>query len=264
MVDVSELELAMVNIAVNARDAMPGGGRLTLKARNVELDLRSPLGLSGEFVVLEFADTGTGIPAANMSKIFEPFFTTKEVGKGTGLGLSQVYGFARQSGGDVTVSSREGEGTIVSLYLPRSTATSRAVDASPAKIDGSAGGGTILLVEDNPQVAEVTKLLLEQLGYRVAIADAPDQVFDILRREPAVRLVFSDIVMPGASDGLALAADLRQRHPALPILLVTGYSSAAERAGTQFQILRKPYDLAALSAAVKSALQAEPAAAAAQ
>jgi PAS domain S-box-containing protein len=252
--DPAELELALVNIAVNARDAMPEGGSLSVRARNETLDGNGVVPLTGDFVALSLSDTGTGIAPDDLAKVFEPFFTTKEVGKGTGLGLSQVYGFARQSEGDVHVSSQPGEGATVTLYLPR--ARSAAVRIVPTQTGGEAvqGRGTILLVEDNAEVGEVSKLLLEQLGYHIVRADRPAAACEILAARDDIVLVFSDIVMPGDMDGLALARAIKERYPDVPVLLATGYSSAAERVGHEFPIIRKPYDYATLGSAVKVAL----------
>jgi PAS domain S-box-containing protein len=255
-VDVGEFELALVNIAVNARDAMPGGGTLRLAAENVTLQRMGGVPLTGDFVVLSLADTGTGIAPEAMEKIFEPFFTTKEVGKGTGLGLSQVYGFARQSGGDVTVTSDVGTGTTVNLYLPRARGKPSHVNAQVAPAATVHGSGVVLMVEDNAQVAEVCGIMLEQMGYEVLRADCPAQALAVLDARDDIRLVFSDIVMPGAMDGLTLATAIREKYPDLPVLLATGYSSAAERAGLTFPILRKPYEAETLGAALKQALSA--------
>ncbi len=253
-IDPSEFELALVNIAVNARDAMPNGGMLSLRAENVSMDGQGVVALGGDFVALSLTDTGTGIPPDVLAKVFEPFFTTKEVGKGTGLGLSQVYGFARQSGGDVHIASETEQGTTVTLYLPRShTATVPLAQSKPTS-ETIRGKGTILVVEDNPQVGDVSTMLLEQLGYHVVRANRPASAFDVLERNNDVVLVFSDIVMPGDMDGLALAREVRERYRGLPVLLATGYSSAAERVGHEFPIIRKPYDYNVLGVAVKVAL----------
>jgi PAS domain S-box-containing protein len=252
-VDAGELELALVNIAVNARDAMPNGGALRLTAKNAELN-GSRVPLRGEFVALSIADNGAGIAPENMTKIFEPFFTTKEVGKGTGLGLSQVYGFARQSGGDVQVESEIGKGTTVTLYLPR------AHDA-PCKIENETrtpaalrGEGVVLMVEDNVQVGDVSAMMLEQLGYTILRADRPAKALELLQSRKDIVLVFSDIVMPGDMDGLTFSKAVSEKYPRMPLLLATGYSSAAERAGQTFPILRKPYEAQTLGAAVKNAI----------
>jgi PAS domain S-box-containing protein len=253
--DPTELELALVNIAVNARDAMPNGGSLSIEAHNIAFNETGPVALIGEFVALSLRDTGTGIEPKVLAKVFEPFFTTKDVGKGTGLGLSQVYGFARQCGGDVRIASTPGEGTIVTLYLPRARGVS--AEAKPPRAendDDIRGRGTILVVEDNLQVGDVSALLLEELGYVVVRAERPDAALTLLARENDIALVFSDIVMPGPMDGLALALEIREKYVHLPVLLTTAYSSAADRVGTQFPMVRKPYDYNSLAAAVKAVL----------
>lgn len=242
--DVSELETGLLNLVINARDAMPDGGTVTIGARNIVLD--DPLH-RGEFVAITVADTGLGIPSDVVDKIFEPFFTTKPIGKGTGLGLSQVHGFAHQAGGTVKVASELGKGTTFTILLPRETAitpSSETLDAAPAR-----GSGTVLLVEDNPDVAIVSIGLLEQLGYRVRrVADAESALREL--ETSGVDFVFSDIVMPGKMDGLGLAHRLRQIRPDLPILLASGYSEAAAGARGDFPILRKPYEIHELSEAI--------------
>ncbi len=252
--DVAELELALVNIAVNARDAMPDGGEFRIRAGNVSLEEGVVPPLRGDYVALSLSDSGVGIPENALKRVFEPFFTTKGVGRGTGLGLSQVYGFARQSGGHVEIGSVPGAGTTVTLYLPRSLMEVTPLSAEQVSSESLRGEGTILLVEDNPEVADVSAMLLEQLGYAVRHVDRPAAALDILSRERDVLLVLSDIVMPGDTDGLALAREIRDRHPSLPVLLMTGYSSAAERVGSEFPIIRKPYDLNAMGFAVKVAI----------
>jgi CheY-like chemotaxis protein len=222
---------------------MPDGGTVTIGARNTVLD--DPLH-SGEFVAITVADTGLGIPSDVVDKIFEPFFTTKPVGKGTGLGLSQVHGFAHQAGGTVKVASELGKGTTFTILLPRETASmpSEAPEPTPAR-----GSGTVLLVEDNPDVAIVSTGLLEQLGYHVRrVADAEAALREL--EHNGVDFVFSDIVMPGKMDGLGLAHLLRQTHPDLPILLATGYSEVAAGVRGDFPILRKPYEIHELSEAI--------------
>ena len=208
-VDLGELELALVNIAVNARDAMPDGGTITLSARNVVLKPGSAAGsLAGEFMALAVIDTGSGMPPEVLQRVFEPFYTTKPVGKGTGLGLSQVHGFANQSGGAVTVSSEPGRGTVVTIYLPRS-ATAEAVNAGDgAAANGEATHGTVLVVEDSRDVGDVTSALLEQLGYRVVRAENAAEALRHLQQGIGVDLLLSDIVMPGAINGLGLARTL--------------------------------------------------------
>ncbi|MCP3470563.1 PAS domain S-box protein [Bradyrhizobium sp. CCGUVB1N3] len=240
--DVSELETALLNLVINARDAMPDGGTVTIGARNVVLSEQL---YAGEFVAISVADTGLGIPSDVLDKIFEPFFTTKPVGKGTGLGLSQVHGFAHQAGGTVKVDSELGKGTAFTILLPRETSEpQREAAAAPSR-----GSGTVLLVEDNPDVALVSTTLLEQLGYQVRrVADAEEALREI--EHDGVDFVFSDIVMPGKMDGLTLAHRLRQIRPGLPILLATGYSDAAAGVRGDFPILRKPYEIHELSDAI--------------
>jgi len=241
--DAAELETALLNLVINARDAMPDGGTVTISARNIVLDETL---LSGEFVAIDIADTGLGIPSDVVDKIFEPFFTTKPIGKGTGLGLSQVHGFAHQAGGTVKVASELGKGTTFTIVLPRGT---DAPVRENAEIMPLRGSGTVLLVEDNPDVAIVSIGLLEQLGYRVRrVPDAESALREL--EHNGVDFVFSDIVMPGKMDGLSLAHHLRQVHPGLPILLATGYSEAAAGVRGDFPILRKPYEIHELSEAI--------------
>ncbi|WP_291626528.1 ATP-binding protein, partial [Bradyrhizobium sp.] len=228
---------------INARDAMPDGGTVTIRARNVVLN-ETPL--AGDFVAIEISDTGLGIPSDVLDKIFEPFFTTKPIGKGTGLGLSQVHGFAHQAGGTVKVASELGKGTTFTVLLPRGDETPSADAPGEPAFRGS---GTVLLVEDNPDVALVSTGLLEQLGYQVRrVADAEAALREI--ETNGVDFVFSDIVMPGKMDGLTLAHHLRQIHPGLPILLATGYSEVAAGVRGDFPILRKPYEIHELSEAI--------------
>ena len=197
-------------------------------------------------MTISVADVGQGIAPDVLSKIFDPFFTTKPVGKGTGLGLSQVHGFAHQAGGTVKVESELGKGTKVTILLPRDEIGLASDRTSVAEIGGS---GTVLLVEDNPDVAAVSTSLLEQLGYTVRrVPDADAALREIERI--AVDLVFSDIVMPGRMDGLTLAYRLRELRPELPILLATGYSDAAAHVRGDFPILRKPYEIHQLSQAI--------------
>jgi PAS domain S-box-containing protein len=243
IVDIAEFETALVNLVINARDAMPGGGTVTVAAH-----AHAGSGEMGgqDYVAISVKDTGEGIPPDVLGKIFDPFFTTKPVGKGTGLGLSQVHGFAHQAGGTVRVASELGKGTEVTILLPREGALPQP-DEVEARTSG--GSGTVLLVEDNPDVASVSMSLLEQLGYtvrRVADADAALRMIE----HDGVDLVFSDIVMPGKMDGLALAHRLREIRPGLPILLATGYSDAAINVRGDFPILRKPYEIHELSQAI--------------
>jgi CheY-like chemotaxis protein len=245
LADLAEFETAVVNLVLNGRDAMPDGGVIRISAENRSIDDGSD---SGEYVRIIVADNGVGIPDDVIAKIFDPFFTTKPVGKGTGLGLSQVHGFASQARGFVKVNSRLGEGTEVAICLPRGEGLSalREVEAI------AEGAGTVLLVEDNPDVAQSSTLLLEELGYRVKwVPDAEAAIREI--ENDGIDVVFSDMVMPGKMDGLGLARHLKQNHPAMPIVLATGYSDAARKSGAEFPIIRKPYELHELSKALEQA-----------
>jgi CheY-like chemotaxis protein len=257
-VDIHELELALLNLVVNARDAMPGGGTTTITAKNLRLQSEdTPDGLCGEFVALTVTDTGGGIEADILPKVFEPFFTTKQLDKGTGLGLSQVYGLTHQSGGTVTIASQLGNGTSVTMFLPR---THRPLsETSAAAAEPPRGGETVLLVEDNLEVQKTVGMLLDQLGYHVFRARSAAAALQLLQSGEAVDLVFSDIIMPGELDGMALARQVKEEYPDIAVLLTSGYAKAVNTLGANFPILRKPYKLATLARAIRDALDIEPA-----
>lgn len=245
--DAGEFELALLNLAVNARDAMPSGGRLSISGRNEAGHDPEP-----DWVLLEVADTGIGMSEAVAARVFEPFFTTKEVGRGTGLGLSQVYGFARSSGGGVTVHSIEGQGTVFTLRLPRSDKLPGVAPLprpdGPSQATNTTGGGRILLVEDDDAVAAGVGHMLRDLGYTYVRAAQAADALVLLETGQQVDLVFSDMVMPGEIDGLSLAKTIRDRHPNLPVILTTGYSEAAAAAAAErLPLLLKPYSLSKLA-----------------
>jgi PAS domain S-box-containing protein len=245
-VDLAELELAIVNIAVNARDAVPNGGVFTVTADNVQAENNAQDGQTADFVAIEFSDSGSGIPPELLSKIFDPFFTTKDVGKGTGLGLSQVYGFAHQAGGTVRADSKVGLGTTITIYLPGYPgATLDALETSELEM-GRAQRPMVLIVDDSAEVAEVTSSLFEHLGYDTVYSDSAEAALKVLAGGAKIDLVFSDIVMPGMIDGVGLASEVRSRYPDLPVILTTGYSDAAQAAPPNLPILRKPFDADAL------------------
>jgi PAS domain S-box-containing protein len=251
-VDPNEFELALVNVVINARDAMPKGGVITLSAENVVLpDGSGTRDLKGDFIAITMADTGSGIPPDIVGRIFDPFFTTKQIGKGTGLGLSQVHGFAHQSGGTVTVCSELGRGTSFTLYLPCAAEGKSQVEDDSDTV--STRSGLALIVEDNPDVAAATAPMVEQLGYRAAIAENARAALDRLLKERAA-LVITDIVMAGEMNGIELARTLRKRDPHMPIVLVTGYSDQLGAADDEFTVLRKPYRLVDLNRAVAKAI----------
>ena len=256
-IDIPEFELALVNLVVNARDAMPQGGTITLSAANVQLSGRETAeGLSGDFVALSVTDTGSGIAPEIIGKVFEPFFTTKGPDRGTGLGMSQAYGFARQSGGAIVVASQLGKGTTVTFYLPRSSERSADVITAQRAQPAPGHGETILVVEDNPDVKTVATAMLEQLGYRTIAVSAGVEALKVLASGQPVNLVFTDLMLPGHLDGAELAQAVRTRYPEIPILLTSGYAKAVS-ARHDLPILRKPYQLAALAQAIRENLQAE-------
>jgi len=254
-VDKSELELALVNLTVNARDAMPNGGRLSITGDNVLLFAEdTPEGLIGEFVALSVTDTGCGIAEDVIGRVFEPFFTTKSADKGTGLGLSQVYGFARRSGGTAVVKSELGHGATVTIYLPRSHGRIEVPLKEEAAQYTAPVGSTVLVVEDNPDVRTVTVSLLEQLGYQtIAVEHAGAALEALAFSRP--NILFSDVVLPGDIDGLLLARTVKVRYPDIPVVLTTGYTRVFETE-PEFPVLRKPYQISALGRIIREALEA--------
>jgi PAS domain S-box-containing protein len=257
-VDRTEFELVILNLCVNARDAMPDGGIITICAKNVA-QLREHE-LSGDFVALTVEDTGSGIPPEVLARVFEPFFTTKEIGKGSGLGLPQVYGFAQQSGGSVKIDSKAGAGTTVTLLLPRSDVAPTAPPPGNVDLDSTARRralrGCILLVEDDDGVAALVAEMLNSLGYRVTRVASARAALGALADDPGIDLVFSDILMPGPMTGVDLAREVRRLRPGAPILLTSGYAGAALKTTDidDIQILFKPYQIGALDAALRQAL----------
>ena len=253
-VDISELEIALVNLVINSRDALTDGGTVTISAQNIILGESESIA-AGDYVAIAVSDDGVGIPPDVITSVFDPFFTTKPVGKGTGLGLSQVHGFAHQAGGTVKIASTLGHGTTVTIYLPRTTGA--VVDPMPSEARSApARTGTVLLVEDNPEVASASANLLEQLGYSVRWVPNAEAALAELERG-GIDLVVSDIVMPGRMDGLGLARAIKEKRPDLPILLATGYSAAAQSVRADFPILRKPYQMHELSRALAEVLPAD-------
>lgn len=242
--DHSQFETAIVNLVANARDAMDGEGTLTITVDRRAME-------SGEHVAVRVADTGTGIEPSRQSTIFEPFYTTKSVGRGTGLGLSQVYGFSKQSGGEVTVQSALGEGATFTLCLPRVVAPTRS-DAAASHGQITEGHGMrVLVVEDNPEVGQFARATLAELGYETVFAESGAAALDVLAADPSqFDIVFSDVMMPGMT-GIELAEEVRRRHSGLPVLLTSGYSHVlAEHGSRGFELLHKPYSMEELSAAL--------------
>ncbi|MGX4771303.1 PAS domain S-box protein [Bradyrhizobium guangdongense] len=256
--DIAQFETALINLAINARDAMDGEGRLTISVRKVRgiPNLRAQSARSGDYVAISVADTGSGIAPENIDAIFEPFFTTKEVGKGTGLGLSQAFGFAKQSEGDIAVTSTEGQGATFTIYLPQAQSPVAEKEAAALTSEATTGRGyRVLVVEDNDDVGQFSTELLEDLGYvtrRVANANAALAILG--ENEFAVDLVFSDVIMPGMN-GVELAGIIRERYPGLPVVLTSGYSNVlAENTHRGFELIQKPYSVESLSRILRKAI----------
>ncbi len=256
--DPTQLETALLNVALNARDAMPEGGTLTIRAETLTGE-DVPVGLApGEYVSISLTDTGVGIPGDLLDRVFEPFFTTKDVGKGTGMGLSMVYGFARQSGGMATIESRPGEGTTVRLLLPRHSEPAETAEETshPRPQAMQTGKETVLIVEDQPLVLDSVAKMVNRLGYTVFTASNASEALDAVETRPEIDLVFSDILMPGEMNGVDLVRAARERRPGLKALLTTGYSQRLARNGAEpdVAVLYKPYRLSELAEALRGAL----------
>ena len=258
-IDPVQLEAAILNLAINARDAMPEGGSLTIVLSNVDTrkgrseDEITP----GRYVCVQIADTGAGMSEDVLERAFEPFFTTKNIGEGSGLGLSQVYGFVNQSGGDIKIRSGLGVGTAVSLYLPRCDAE---IPENVARADlenfNPAGSETILVVEDEELVRDVAVEMIRELGYKVLAASNGEEALEVLQGFAPIDLLFSDVLMPGGISGVALAIKARQIRQGLKVLLTSGYpATEGNRAGTpDFPMIQKPYQRDKLSLMLRAAL----------
>ncbi|SDJ99349.1 MULTISPECIES: hybrid sensor histidine kinase/response regulator [Bradyrhizobium] len=260
--DIAQFETALINLAVNGRDAMDGEGQLTICVRKVRAipPLRAQSTRRGDFVAIAMADTGTGIAADQLEAIFEPFFTTKEVGKGTGLGLSQAFGFAKQSGGDIEVTSPPGQGATFTIYLPQAEMPADAAEAAATGSEPAIRGRgyRVLVVEDNDDVGRFSTELLEDLGYTVRrVANASAALAMLAADEFSADLVFSDVIMPGMN-GVELAGIIRERYPGLPVVLTSGYSNVlAENAHRGFELIQKPYSVEVLSRILRKAISAQ-------
>jgi PAS domain S-box-containing protein len=249
--DPGALELALLNLAFNARDAMKDGGCLKISALN-ELLKGEPDGLRGEHVALRVADTGEGMSPETMDRVFEPFFTTKNFGEGTGLGLSQVFGFAKQIGGALVVESELGKGSTFTLYVPASHGTI----VTEKKFDGQDSMGRVLIVEDDVVVAELVSGMFNELGFEATVTHSAKEALERLSGEQRPTLIFSDVVMPGGISGVELANKVRGRFPELPILLTTGYSEQVT-GDHGFPVLQKPYEMTSLADALSNLLKKE-------
>lgn len=267
-VDPGQVETALLNLAVNARDAMPSGGRLMVETRNAALDedyaAREVDLEPGEYVRVSVSDTGTGMPDDILQRVFEPFFTTKQEARGTGLGLSMVYGFAKQSGGNATIYSEVGFGTTVNIYLPRHEAADDPAEVA-TETAGEAGlegrGELILVVEDDPKVRRLTVDRLKALNYRTLAAQDGREALELLRDSPGIDLVFSDLVMPGGVSGYAVADRVQRDYPQIAVLLTSGYAEdlvhSEELSQRAVNLLRKPYRQTELARRLREALSQE-------
>ncbi|WP_159006795.1 ATP-binding protein [Bradyrhizobium sp. S69] len=262
LVDSNQLATAILNLALNARDAMPNGGQLRIETSNIELQANAIKTFdgpaAGKYVMISFSDTGHGIAAADLNKVFEPFYTTKEVGKGTGLGLSMVYGFVKQSNGHITIQSEKGFGTTILICLPPAEATA----ITPANIDvpGSARQvqETILVVEDDPLVRTYVLAQIKSLGYRTLSASNGPEALNVLRSKEPIDLLFTDVIMPGSINGRQLSIEALKLRPALKVLFTSGYTENAidhdGRLDQGVQLLRKPYRRSDLANMLRTAL----------
>lgn len=263
LTDPGQVENAILNLAINARDAMPDGGTLTIGTRNVELDAdyaETQVDVKpGHYVALSVTDTGVGMPPEVIARAFEPFFTTKGVSAGSGLGLSMIYGFAKQSGGHVAIYGEEDLGTTVTLYLPPAIQGEDASAAALKEQVPQSRNETVLVVEDDPRVRRLTVTRLEGLGYSTLAVENGPAALDALRENDQIDLVLSDIVMPGGMTGFDVAEQALKISPALKILLATGYASSGGAAvgknRSQHPMLRKPYALRDLAKALRDLLE---------
>jgi CheY-like chemotaxis protein len=260
--DTNQMESAILNLAINARDAMPSGGRLTIATSNIFLDWPFAVGADrvspGDYVLVSVSDSGVGMPASVLAKVFDPFFTTKPIGQGTGLGLSMVHGFVHQSGGAVDIASQPGVGTTVKLYLPRMQTDEAAQPAAGRRAPIPRGEGeSVLLVEDDPEVRMLVSSVLSELGYRTIEATESQAAMEVLDGDTEINLLITDVGLPGL-DGRQLAEIARERRPDLPVLLVTGYAArASERAtflGPGMRMVSKPFAVDALARSVREIL----------
>jgi CheY-like chemotaxis protein len=266
--DATQLESAIVNLAVNARDAMPNGGKLTLETLNAHIDdayaAANPDAAAGQYVVVAVSDTGSGMPPEIVDRAFEPFFTTKGVGHGTGLGLSQIYGYLKQSGGHAKIYSEIGSGTTVKLYLPREMGGAEPVKAAPEKLPEALAAGrpeeTILVVEDEAGVRSTAVEALRELGYTVLECGSGAEALTLLEERKDIQLLFTDVVMPGMT-GRELADEVARRKPGIKVLYTTGYTPNAivhgGRLDAGVSLLPKPYNSEELSRKIRKVLDGQ-------
>ncbi len=258
-IDPTQAELAIINILLNARDAMPDGGTINIDVRNLPV-MAGDKGFgelaAGDYVAVTISDEGVGMSPEVLQRVTEPFFTTKDQGKGTGLGLSMVYGFMKQSGGSLSITSEEGRGTVVRMLFPCENAKVDPVGAQPSRsLADKRGNETILVVEDQVDVGDYAETVLSEFGYRVLRADNASEALAVLDGEDHVDLLFSDLIMPGGMNGVVLAREVKRRRPRIRVLLTTGYAeSSIERVdarGAEFDLIQKPYKRSDLAIRVR-------------
>ncbi|MGB9171386.1 MAG: ATP-binding protein, partial [Bradyrhizobium sp.] len=263
LVDPNQLTTAILNLAINARDAMPAGGKLVIETSNISLDddyaaMNGDVAV-GNYVMIAVSDTGTGIPAANLERVFDPFFTTKEVGKGTGLGLSMVFGFVKQSNGHIKIYSEEGHGTTVKIYLPRATGLPDTPMESLTTTSIAVGNETILIVEDDALVRRYVITQIESLGYKTLEASRASEALEIVDGSNHIDLLFTDVIMPGLMNGRQLVDAAIARRPGLKTLFTSGYTENAivhhGRLDTGVLLLAKPYRKSDLARMIRLALE---------
>jgi CheY-like chemotaxis protein len=259
-VDVSEFEAAVLNVTVNARDAMPNGGRLTFSVRDAMLPSAegpptAPPAKPGRYIELRIEDTGEGMPTETLARVYEPFFTTKEVGKGTGLGLSQVYGFVKQSGGAISIQSEVGHGTRVSLFLPRSSGVVAAAIDPLAAIPKLNEPATILIVEDDAEVRRTSVAMVQDLGHNILIARDAGEALALVKEGNPIDILFTDLVMPGGMSGVDLAKEATALAPALKVMITTGYPGHADLLRNDFAVLPKPFTRFDLELMIRSLIE---------
>ena len=262
LVDPSQLTTAILNLALNARDAMPGGGKVAIETHNIYLDdayasMNSEV-TAGNYVMIAVSDTGAGIPAANLEKVFEPFFSTKDVGKGTGLGLSMVFGFVKQSGGHIKIYSEEGHGTSVKIYLPRATGLHQTAAEVLASSEVEGGDEVVLVVEDDDLVRRYVMTQIDSLGYTTVEASNAAKALAVIGSADTVDLLFTDVIMPGSMNGRQLVDEALKLRPSLKTLFTSGYNENAivhhGRLDSGVLLLAKPYRKAELARMIRLAL----------
>ncbi|HEX4940123.1 MAG TPA: ATP-binding protein, partial [Candidatus Kapabacteria bacterium] len=267
LADPEQMETALTNLAINSRDAMPNGGRLTIETANRRLDEEYAAANAevtpGDYVMLALTDTGEGMSPEIVNRVFEPFFTTKEPGKGTGLGLSMVYGFVKQSHGHIKIYSEPGYGTTIRLYLPRAQEDLVQKDREAGdKTEKTAIGAMILVVDDNPDVRSIVVKQLADFGYSVMESQDGPSALDIIRNDETIDLLFTDIVMPGGMTGIELAREARKIRPDIKVLLTSGFSEAMVQndgqPGETINVLSKPYRSQELARKIQEVLSGKP------